>query len=86
MCKYSSSKAAVEHFYNERRTSDVLYAAEPSVGLTNAQIINEGNNIRCVFRRKKSDEVPKYFDLSQKYYIQSAYGSYSSGKGIINLQ
>ena len=78
MCKYAQEKSSIEHYYNERRTSGVLYEPEPSVGISNSKITVEGDILTCQFRRqKKNDSIPNYFDLNKEYYIQAAYGKYT---------
>lgn len=72
----------MEHFINEAYVSNPLDSKNPSLGLSNAQIIVKKYNYTCVFTRENSMNISNYVNLNpgEKFYIIAAFGTiYISG-------
>ncbi len=75
VCK---STGSVENYYNPngRNPSRLVDASNPSIGISNISITQNGAILICRFQRKKKypRSSPQYFDLNDEYYVLGAFG------------
>ena len=79
-CKVSGNSGSVERYYNIGRNGpSYINASNPSLGLSNGNIIYNSTGLICSFRRDKATNgQSEVFDLNNNYYILIASGSLSS--------
>ena len=79
ICKVSSGVASVERYYNiEEAGPNYISLTNPTLGLTNANIVYNSTGLVCSFRRAKATNgLSQVFDITNNYYILLAGGSVS---------
>lgn len=70
---------SVEHYYNEgKSTPTFLDANKPKIGLSDDSFSRENHYAVFSFKRAKAMskiiDMPKYFDLNEKFYLLIAFG------------
>lgn len=82
VCKIWVSYSAIERYYNPGRTRPVyMSATNPSLGLSNANIVYNGTALVCSFRRDKATGGnSQYFDLNVNYFLLIAQGTVPDSK------
>jgi hypothetical protein len=84
------SSGVANHYYNpdSHNPSRLLDRSEPSVGISNVSVIQDGSVMVCRFERRKKYPITnavnaEYFDLNKKYYILAAYGDLDSQGNVV---
>lgn len=89
VCK---STGVIQHYYNPDASPDLIDAARPSLGLTQAKVTQDGGWLICEFTRvkqfpaarKRRDAASNFFDLNNPFFILAAFGSFDGSSGSIN--
>ena len=86
-CKVSSSGNSVERYYNVPNAGpSYISASNPTLGLSNANIVYNSTGLVCSFRRAKATNgLSQVFDITNNYYILLAGGSVSFCNNFINF-
>lgn len=81
-CKVSGNVGTVERYYNPINGSPIyMDSSNPTLGLSNTNIISYNSALFCSFRRAKATNgLSRYFDLNNNYYILFAQGVVQSCK------
>lgn len=80
-CIIAGNNGSVEHYYNYGKSPSRLNDTNPSIGITNANIVYNGTALVCSFRRSKSTfGLSNYFNLNNNYYLLIAQGPVQSCK------
>jgi hypothetical protein len=87
ICKISSGVASVERYYNVLGTGPYyISTTNPTLGLSNANIVYNSTGLVCSFRRDKATNgLSQVFDITNNYYILLAGGSVSFCNNFIYL-
>jgi hypothetical protein len=86
-CKVSGNTGSVEHLWNPGKSTPIyIDNTNPTIGLTNANIIYNGTGLICTFRRNKTIDSGlsstiqnEYYNLFNNYYLLIAKGDVASG-------
>jgi hypothetical protein len=75
VCKSTSNGKTVQHYYNNRNTPGLIDQANPTIGLTNAKLTFDSQNIICSFTRENSNSNSKYFNITNNPIVLTAWGT-----------
>lgn len=77
VCKSRTTGSSIEHYYNSGFRSTVLVASNPTLGISNAQVQIQNNNLICSFTRDNSNTgSSNYFRITPttSIFMIAAYG------------
>lgn len=89
MCRTKNALPSVETYFNDyKQNTDVLNESDRSLGLFNISAKIIGSYLMCRFSRiKKIENLDKFYDISNPYYLLVASGKTNSlGKLKIKAQ
>ena len=77
ICRNNPIYSSIQHYLNAARSSDLLSATNPTIGVSNGIVGNVLGTLTCIFTRDNMNNATNYFQITptSSFYILTAFGS-----------